>query len=219
MKKISQSQFARECGLAVSQIAQVINRGDLEATQEGRNVYLDLTHPKTRAFLERYANRDFQKRKRKNGNGNQQNGDNSCMSIDEQSALGRKLKQMLGVDASLDDFNNLSEAFTNKLKTLGQIQDLQIRTGKVRKQLVDRDTVAKMFSKIYTIDVNEFRMLGRTLAPELASIASVDDPATVVKMTEKIDEEVFQILEHVKELLNGFLLEMELEGVLGDVTN
>jgi len=215
MKFISQSEFARSCKVSPNAIANAISKGDLTAHKQGERVYLDLTDPKTRAYKRLHT----QKSKPGNGRADRQDNGGSNALTTLSPGLRAKIKGLLGADTTFEEFNEISEAFTNKLKTLQQIQDIKTRTDRARRKLIDRDLVAKMFGKIYTVDVNEFRMLGMNLAPELASIFNVDDPALVLAATERIDKEVYAILEHIKDILNGFLVEMELKEIIGDATN
>lgn len=109
------------------------------------------------------------------------------------------------------DLETLSASSANKLKTIEQIRQYQVKTDEMRKELVKRDTVRAVFSKLYMIDVNQWRTLGPAVAPELAAIAGTDDEETILRMANEIEKEVFKILKQCKRLLNDYLVGVKSE--------
>ena len=88
-------------------------------------------------------------------------------------------------------------------------QELDIK--KQRMELIDKIFVRKVFSKLYNIDVNEWRTLGANLAPEIAAAAGIDEPAMILRIEKIIEAGVFDILGSVKIVFAKFLKEMKAE--------
>ena len=110
------------------------------------------------------------------------------------------------------NLNDCSRNDLDKLKIAADIRQKQVKTEKDREMLIPKVLIQKVFSKLYMIDVNQWRTLGPGLAPEIASIVGIDDNEIILKISDKIDEDAFKILKQVKRLFNDFL-----KGINGDV--
>lgn len=94
-------------------------------------------------------------------------------------------------------------------KIIEQVKLLELRREEKRKQLIPRDLVRNILSKMYIIENNEFKPLGTRVAPDIAAICEVDDPAKILLIDERIEAEVYKILEHMKIEINRFLKKQE----------
>lgn len=111
------------------------------------------------------------------------------------------------------DLNTISHASANKLKTIESIRKIQIANDTARMELIPRDTVKMVFSKLYQIDVNQWRTLGPNLSPDIAAIVGTDDNETMLKISDAVDKEVFTILKQVKRIFNDFLKDIKSEEI------
>ena len=99
------------------------------------------------------------------------------------------------------------------LKSIEQIKGMQVKREKERQELVSRELTQKLFHKIYIVDTNEWKTIGDKLAPDLAAIAGVDDSDIIIKMNQRIEKEVYKILNHTKRIINDFLKGIEAEEI------
>ena len=111
------------------------------------------------------------------------------------------------------DLNTISHASANKLKTIESIRKIQIANDAARLELVSRESVKKVFSKLYQIDINQLRTLGPNLSPDIAALIGTDDNEIMLKISDLVDKEVFVILKQIKRLLNDFLKDIKSEGI------
>ena len=111
--------------------------------------------------------------------------------------------------SSIDDMNLLPRADLDRLKIIEAIEASRVKKDKDRDNLIPRDLVRHIFSKIYSIDVNEFKNLGMNLAPAIAAITENDSPEVTTKINELIDKELHSILSHIKRIINDFLIKIE----------
>jgi len=105
----------------------------------------------------------------------------------------------------------LSRATTDKLKTIEQIHALRIKTDKERQELIDRDLVRRLFSKMYLIDTNELKTLADKLPADIAGLAGIDDQKVIMEIGERIEREVYRSLAHIKRLINDLFEEIGAE--------
>lgn len=103
------------------------------------------------------------------------------------------------------DIRNLSPADVGKVARLESALKTRVERQKKRGELIDRTIVQNVFGKLHTIDVNEWRTLGARLAPDIASIAQVDEPEKILQIERAVDDEVIKVLTHVKYTLGEFL--------------
>jgi hypothetical protein len=114
-------------------------------------------------------------------------------------------------EINLDDmkervsYGAVTQANVNALKAMEQIEQIRLKTQKERQQLVERELIKRVFSKIYTIEVNELRIIGDTLAPEIASYFNSDDSEAILKTNQRIESEVYKALNHIKRLIADYL--------------
>jgi hypothetical protein len=119
------------------------------------------------------------------------------------------------LDVTSLDIGTLTRADVERLKIIEQIKQLQIKTERDRNLLVSRETCQKVFARLYNVHVNEFRTMGMSLSNDLATVACIDDPATVIKFAEHIEKEVFKTLRHIKRIIDKFLEEIGADSVEG----
>ena len=96
----------------------------------------------------------------------------------------------------------------DKIKSYHQIQKLKVDTAKARDELINKKLIRSVFSKLYEIDMSQFLTLKDKLIPDLSGIAGVNEEATKLQMGERMDEELWKVLKNVKREMNKFLMKI-----------
>ena len=104
------------------------------------------------------------------------------------------------------ELNGLNQAELNRIKIAEQILDIRVKRQKLRDELIDRRLVRILFSKIYTVDVNEFLTIKDKLMPDIAAIFGINDPEIIMKAGERMDDELWKTLKHIKQIIDDFLV-------------
>lgn len=86
-----------------------------------------------------------------------------------------------------------------------QNRDLDLKYDRDSKVLLHRDSVAKVFSKLYSIQVSKLHGFSHTVTPELAVIFKSTDNKKMIQTTELIDRAMFTALEEIKKTMNDYL--------------
>lgn len=111
------------------------------------------------------------------------------------------------------DFNNLAKIHVDKAHKLETLLKVRVERQHKRRELIERTLVQSVFSKLYSVDVNELRTLGAKLAPALCGIMGCDDPEVVLAVEKTIDGEIIKSLAHIKRLMDEFLIAQGSEAV------
>lgn len=192
---IIRSKFAKHAGVSRAAITMACQAGTLVIRPDDK---LDTDNPVNKDYIIRNKNKN---KKSKNKPSQAAKSPPSEPEIENFTLPSE--------DMDFDELSRyleaLSQSSAEKLKTISQIRQLQVKTKKERQELISRKLISKIFAKLYMIDVNEWRTLGANLAPEIAAIAAIDDDETIIKVGEAIEKEVFIVLQHVKRLVNDFL--------------
>ena len=191
MELVTQSHIAKLAGVSRQAVSQLVAKGLLKT--HGKKV--DLSDPGTVAYIQNAKN------------------SSSRMLAKHSSPASRQYQAPLEdlPDLSSIPLASLSLVDANRLKTLEQIRQYQTKTDELRKNLVPRETVRSVFSKLHMIDVNQWRTLGPSLAPVIAALVGVDDDAMIMRISTEIEAEVFKILEQCKRLQNDYLVSIKSE--------
>jgi hypothetical protein len=205
MRWVSRAKFAAITGISRKSVSSAVARGDVTFVGEGGQIKIDLQGPLTKEYMAKFE-----------GGGGRQAGKTAekapkVASPDQadHEVSEADLEDMRGV--LLSNMEQLSKPELDRLKALEQVRALKQKTDQARLKLIDRDLVARCFSKIYAVDVNELRTLGANLAPGLASIFGADRPDLILQAEQTIEAEVFKVLEHVKRIISDFLKSIKAE--------
>ena len=109
------------------------------------------------------------------------------------------------VKAPLKGLAAIPKAELDKWHKYEQALKVQADREYTRGELIERKLVQQIFSKIYSIDKSEFCTMGAKLSPDIAAIMEVNDPAIVLRITERIDRETYKVLSHIQRLVNDYL--------------
>lgn len=217
MALISRQDLARMLKLHASQIYKNCTNGKLHMDE---NKMIDTEHPINATYIkirevrmERAENANFKKRGPPPGS--------ICLANEKKiaEAVGRGEDPGAISTGSSDeftvpsDFADLGKHNVDILKTVEQIRGMQVKREKERNELVSRTLTQRVFHKLYIVDTNEFKTLGDKLAPDLAAIAGVDDSEITIQMSQRVEKEVYKILNHIKRIINDFLKKIDAEEI------
>lgn len=212
MAKLSKSAFAKAAGVSRQAVYKAIEAGSLFVRPDGK---LDDQNP---------VNQDFINKARREGNG-KKHKDKAKTKASGSKTSGKNIisKANTGtqgesiVDFTQIDFDNieslkgLKRSDVERLKIIQEVRLKELKIKQDRLELIPRIMVAKIFGKLYSIDVNQWRTLGPNLAPEIAAEAGLDDPDVILRIEKIIEGGVFDILGDVKRVFDDFLTEIKAE--------
>jgi len=89
-----------------------------------------------------------------------------------------------------------------------EIQRLKIDNDKQSGKSVDRKIITQMFSKLYSIDINEFLQLKDILVEKMAIELKVTDPELILKSHEVCERELYKTQSHIKRRIDEFLTQL-----------
>lgn len=113
---------------------------------------------------------------------------------------GRSLSEL-----SDEELTRLPKSTIDKLKSLeGMLKTRQEREVK-RKDLIDRQLVKLAFGELYTVEAAELKTLGAKLSADLAGICDCDEPAKVLQVEQRLDQEIARILGHIQDLMRSHM--------------
>ena len=218
-KLYPKTAFAKLANRSNGAITQGIKRGTIHVTDEG----VDPDHPTNRAYLEKAAEYDAA-----NGRA-RRSTDDSQRPAAEGAPVKHTRRKKQPVEVPDDRTYNLPPpvkpsrkatklAAAKQLKLDEEIEEKRLKNAARRKELVDRDTVRRVFGKLYKVDVDELRTIGSKSAPEIANVCGVEDSELILKISAAIDKEVFAALRHIQKIMNDFFDEVGTERLVNENT-
>lgn len=94
-----------------------------------------------------------------------------------------------------------------------QNRDLDLQYQKARRELLSRDSVQQVFSKLYSIQVSKLHGFAHIVTPDLAVIFESTDNEKMIQSTELINNAMFEVLEEIKKTMNDYLESVEGEEI------
>jgi len=211
MKLVTKTEFAKLAGVSGAAVTKAIKNERIKLFGEGRAARIDATHPISIEYINGIDDHPTA-------------GGGKPRSVPHKPGPAPPAPTEAEDLTALLDSGNLgaiSKQSADRIKTIAQIQQIRVKTEEMRKELIPRFLVQKIISKLYTVDVNEFRTLGPNLSPEIAALTCIDDAETIIKIEAIVEKEVYNILKHVKRLMDDFLKSVEADGITldGEVGN
>lgn len=112
------------------------------------------------------------------------------------------------------DLRQIHKAEVDKIKAIEATLKTRVERQHKRGELIERALIATVFGKLYQVDTNELRVLGATLAPEIAGSLGADDPEKVLAVEQMIDDRILRILGHIKRIMHDALVSWGHEGLV-----
>lgn len=105
-------------------------------------------------------------------------------------------------------FRTFNREDLDKAKVFEQILKIRQDREAKRGELIDRKIVERTFAQIYSVDVNEIRVLEDRLTSAICGIFEVEDESKEsIKIRKLINQETTRSLRHIKHRINKFLVD------------
>jgi hypothetical protein len=223
MPLVNLSSFARIAGVHRSYISRLVQQGKLLRMPSGE---MDTESPVNKAFIDKQ--RKEGKKSRPNlisskevAAANPSKPPQSRRVIQEEQEEPENLNNgkfdnilldsILSGETVIDALENLSKESTDRLRTIEQIKKLRIETEVSRNKLIPRELVSRIFSKIYAIDINEFKTLGPAISQDIIPLVGIVKEDQVMAIGEMVDKHLRKVLQHIKRIIDDFLKTLEVE--------
>jgi hypothetical protein len=205
---LTASEFSRLAGVSRQSIAKLVKSGNLVKRPNGK---MDTDHPVNSEYISREREEPLIKKEE----GPKVKVSKKHAAIKKESA---KNPPRIPTDINagnvefyksiLDPANVSStvKADIEKIKLIKQCRDLDLANELKRNKLIERTLVRGILSKKYEIDMASYLTIKDKLMPDIAAIFEINDPELTMKAGERMDEELWKILNHTKALFNKFLV-------------
>ena len=198
---LSRTKFAAFVGVSRVAIHNQIKAGGLVVRPDGK---LDTDNPVNQNYANKHDKKDQteQTDSKKDTKKTKQKQKPAAPEDDTQYIDGEEVD----LNNIPKDINNYKRADLERIKVAEQILDIRVKRQKMRDELIDRRLVRSVFSRLYTVDVNEFLTIKDKLMPDIAAIFGVNDPELIMKAGERMDDELWKTLKHIQKIINDFLV-------------
>jgi hypothetical protein len=170
--------FAKLCGVTRTAVFYAVTQGRLIVNEDNK---IDIEHP---------LNAEYKRIK------------DAGESATPVGPRGNKTKT---APAGTFSGDNVTKADIDKQKTLAQIEKLNIENETKRKELIDRKLVARVFTEIHTVDVQQIVPLKDKLVADIAAIFGVSDDKLMHQARAAAEKEIYRALKHRKRILDDFV--------------
>jgi hypothetical protein len=196
---VSQSVFARMCGIKRQSVSAAVRK--LTLFTSGKSKKIDLDNPTNGAYLKKcqYRNRvraaDDEKIEACEAEGIKTNP------LPTPVHKGRQKE----ASPSFDPVGqaHVEDMATRKIRA--GVEQAELKLAEARGKLVSRKDVELVFGQIHSVDVQEFHTLAQRVGPLIAAACGIEDPEKLIKINTILEAEIFKSLEHIKSHIDKFL--------------
>jgi hypothetical protein len=199
MKKyLTQKAFAELVGVSSAAIFKAIRDGRVVKTSRG----IDPDHPTNKYYLEQTSRyRDPKTNGKKAGSKSEnrstkKKAKKKTAKSEQEKEQETEREEEIVIRPKIRSGRTKANAERKRIEA--QTTKLNIEIARKMGILVLREDVSKAFGKIYSVAINHFLPMGDRLAPILAGICGTSDQERVIKVKEKIDNEMTRALEELK---------------------
>lgn len=209
---ISQSNFAKLCGVSSEAVRKAIIAGKVDVYGEGRSKKIIVSGENSIAYLH---DKNSQRKKHIPSTSVNPSEIKKAQSKSIHPDLSNKdlpvpsssFKNLIELEDERFDINDISLTAINKMKGLEaarkSAQDRKIARG----DLIDRHLVTTVMGKFYTIEVNELKPIADKTPSKIAAIFGDEDSEKILKINKLLSSEITKVLKHMnyemKRFLNG----------------
>ena len=201
---ISMSAFAKEAKVSRQAISKACKAGALVVRPDKK---LDTTHPINSEYIKN------KKTESENKHNSQSKISNSNTSGSKKDGLKRDNNtsvEAVDIDGNLSEYSKFG---LDRIKTIRQIKKLELEDKIKRDSLVEKALIKTVFARLIEIHMNEFLTIKEKLIPDISALFEISDPDKAMAAGERMDEELWKVLNHIKSTFNKFLNEIK-EGEL-----
>lgn len=189
-------QFAESLSITPQAVVNAVKTGRVKLTDDDT---IDPSDDVNLAYKDRIARRKkTHDDSTRGGPGKQKRKDQTVVEY-----FGEQQREVSDIDNV--DVYNLGQVELQRLQLIEKIRRDQVYTAEKRKELIDRDTVVRLFKKIYAIDTNELLVACHRIAPAVAAIFGSEDPGQINKVEQLLQDDTYKTLGHIKSEINKFL--------------
>lgn len=225
MSFVNQAGFARVAGVHRSYISRLVKQGKLLRVPSGE---FDTESPVNKAFIDK---------QRKNGKKPRPNlvspkevaaakeidipykpsqsrrviqaEQEKPEKLDNSETSRILLDSILSGEIAIDALENLSKESIDRLRIIEQIQKLRTEREVIRGKLIPRELVSHVLSKLYAIDINEFKTLGPAISQDIIPLVGIVKEEQIMAIGEMVDKHLRKVLQHIKRIIDDFLKTLE----------
>lgn len=209
---VTQSGFAKLCGVSPEAVRKAILAGKIDAEGEGRKKRILLAGVNTIDYLN---DRNSQRKKSVKAQPiavlpqSQMPEEQLQASIpqpkNQKTSSINKVKNILDFDDENINLADFSQTDIKKLKDLETARKAAQERKKSRGDLIDRKLVTTILGKIYTIEVNQIKPIADKSSSKIAAIFKDEDPEKILKVSQVLSSDISQALNHIKHSVERFL--------------
>ena len=208
---ITQSGFAKLCGVSPEAVRKAIVAGKIDATGEGRKKRILLAGINTIGYLN---DRNSQ---RKNSVKSQSAAPPPVLQSEEQApapaAPSQKENSLPAVNINniLDfenediDLSKFTQTDLKKIQVLESAKKNAFERKMKRGDFVDRKLLSVFLGKIYTIEVNQLKPIADKSPSKIAAIFENEDAEKMLKVSQILTDDIAQALNHIQHTTDRFL--------------
>jgi len=204
---LSQSAFAKLCKVSAEAIRKACAAGKINIVGEGRNKKIDLDGLNTISYLHD-KNSQRNKPKIKETVVSPHNVENSARKIDDDSRSG-SVGNVVNLIDDDTDYRDISASDIKKLKDLESAKRSAQERMKIRGELIDRKLVRIVLGRIYTIEVNEIKVIADKAPPKIAALFEDESPEKILAVSQLLSSDFAKCFEHIKHVVDKFITDID----------
>ena len=201
---LTMSKFAKESGVSRQAISKAVSAGALVARPDKK---LETDHPINSEYIKNKntesSNNHVSQPKKTSGNTSGSKNDSPHNENDNPIDI-------VDIDGDLSIYSKFG---LDRIKTIRQIKKLELEDKIKRDSLVEKALIKTVFARLIEIHMNEFLTIKEKLIPDISALFEISDPDKAMAAGERMDEELWKVLNHIKSTFNKFLNEIK-EGEL-----
>ena len=200
--RFNQTDFANKLGIKRQAINNAVGKGLLVKHGKGRAAYIDMTCPKTVAYIKNASSNRY--RGKVGGDARTpRKAQSTPIAASPEKKAPEPVPPSPETIASAEAYMDKQEI--ERQKKLEETVGLKIKNSKARGELVERTTVQEFIDSMHVIDNGQWRTLGLRVSSDVAALLGIDDDDKIRDMAEVIDKAAFKTLKQVKREQNKFL--------------
>lgn len=114
-------------------------------------------------------------------------------------------------DLSDINLNIMGKPALDRMKLIEEVRERQRKNGLASGQLIKRPVVRRFAGKLGEIDSNQWGTYTSRVIDDVMSLAGISDNAVKIKITERLDDEIYTILQNTKTAQLEFIESMRSE--------
>ena len=209
---ITQSGFAKLCGVSSEAVRKAIVAGKIDAIGEGRKKRILLAGVNTIGYLN---DRNSQRKKSVKSQpiaapaavsiSEEKSSEPAAQPPESKSPFAVNINNILDFENEDIDLSQISQNDLKKLQVLESAKKNALERKMKRGDLVDRKLLSAFLGKIYTIEVNQLKPIADKSPSKIAAIFENEDAEKMLKVSQILAEDIADALNHIQHTTDRFL--------------